>query len=47
MHKVKIVSHPPSVGFYKHIGAVETGSKPPAGRVTWARPILMLATTDD
>ena len=47
VHAVKIVSHPPSVGFYKRIGAVETGSKPPAGRVTWARPILMLATTDD
>lgn len=46
LREVKIVSHPPSVGFYKRVGAVETGSKPPAGRVTWARPILMLATTE-
>lgn len=42
VREIKIVSHPPSVGFYKRVGAVEVGLKPPAGRVTWARPILML-----
>lgn len=44
--EIKIVSHPPSVGFYKRVGAVEIGVKPPAGRVTWTRPILKLATTE-
>ena len=44
VREIKIVSHPPSVGFYKRVGAMEVGVKPPAGRVTWARPILMLAT---
>jgi N-acetylglutamate synthase-like GNAT family acetyltransferase len=42
VREIKIVSHPPSVGFYKRVGAVEIGVKPPAGRVTWPRPILML-----
>jgi N-acetylglutamate synthase-like GNAT family acetyltransferase len=42
VREIKIVSHPPSVGFYKRVGAIEVGVKPPAGRVTWARPILML-----
>ncbi|HWA51216.1 MAG TPA: GNAT family N-acetyltransferase [Dongiaceae bacterium] len=42
VEEIKVVSHPPSVGFYKRVGAVEAGVKPPAGRVTWARPILML-----
>jgi N-acetylglutamate synthase-like GNAT family acetyltransferase len=42
VREIKIVSHPPSAGFYKRVGAVETGSKPPADRVTWARPILIL-----
>lgn len=44
--RIKIVSHPPSVGFYRRMGAIETGVKPPAGRVTWPRPILMLACDD-
>lgn len=43
---IKIVSHPPSVGFYERVGAVEIGVKPPSGRVTWPRPILMLSTTE-
>ena len=42
VQEIKIISHPPSVGFYKRVGAVEVGVKPPAGRVTWPRPILML-----
>lgn len=41
--EIKIVSHPPSVGFYKRVGAVEVGVKPPAGRITWPRPVLALA----
>ena len=40
---VLIVSHPPSAGFYERMGAVREGTKPPSGRVTWARPILRLA----
>jgi GNAT superfamily N-acetyltransferase len=34
---VKIVSHPPSAGFYERMGAVRIGIKPPSGRVTWER----------
>jgi GNAT superfamily N-acetyltransferase len=42
---VKIVSHPASVGFYRRVGAVVTGGKPPSGsRVTWERPVLTLRT---
>lgn len=40
---VKIVSHPPSVGFYRRMGAVEVGVAPPAGRVSWPRPVLSVA----
>ncbi len=39
---VKIVSHPPSLGFYLRHGAVQVGIKPASGRATWDRPILML-----
>ena len=39
---VKIVSHPPSVGFYERMGARRTGTQAAQGRVTWARPILAL-----
>lgn len=39
---VTIVSHPPSVGFYRRAGAVEIGIKPPSGRASWERPILSL-----
>lgn len=39
---VRIVSHPPSVGFYERMGAVRIGIKPPSGRVTWERPALDL-----
>lgn len=42
---VKIVSHPPSVGFYLRMGAELVGVKPPSGsRVTWERPVLTLRT---
>lgn len=40
---IKIVSHPPSVGFYQRMGATIVGIKPPTIKVTWARPILNLA----
>ncbi len=43
LRAVKIVSHPPSLGFYRRMGAVEVGVAPPAGRVTWPRPILLAA----
>jgi GNAT superfamily N-acetyltransferase len=41
---VKIVSHPPSVGFYMRMGAEVIGVKPPSSKVTWERPILTLST---
>jgi GNAT superfamily N-acetyltransferase len=40
---IKIVSHPPSVGFYQAMGAIVTGTKPPTTKATWSRPILSLA----
>lgn len=40
--RVKIVSHPPAVGFYQRMGAIQIGATEPAGRVTWSRPILEL-----
>lgn len=39
---VKIISHPPSEGFYLRMGAVRTGTKPPNARTNWAQPILTL-----
>ncbi|MES2288315.1 MAG: GNAT family N-acetyltransferase [Pseudomonadota bacterium] len=39
---VKIVSHPPSVGFYEKMGAVIIGTKPPTPTANWERPILTL-----
>lgn len=42
---VRIVSHPPSVGFYLSMGAKMVGLKLPSGtRVTWERPILTMQT---
>ncbi|WP_144300152.1 GNAT family N-acetyltransferase [Elioraea rosea] len=42
---VRIVSHPPSVGFYERMGARLVGTKPPSGgRVRWSRPILEVPT---
>lgn len=40
---IKIVSHPPSVGFYEAMGAVVVGTKPLTAKATWSRPILSLA----
>ncbi|WP_394663509.1 GNAT family N-acetyltransferase [uncultured Sphingomonas sp.] len=39
---LKIVSHPPSVGFYQAMGATIIGTKPPTAKATWSRPILSL-----
>ena len=39
---VKIISHPPSVGFYERMGARIVGRLPPSARVAWERPILNL-----
>jgi len=43
VRRVKIVSHPPSEGFYLGQGAVRLGADPPRGRVSWTRPVLELA----
>jgi GNAT superfamily N-acetyltransferase len=40
---LKIVSHPPALGFYETSGATRIGTKPPSGKVGWERPILELA----
>lgn len=37
---VKIISHPPSAGFYETMGATVIGTKPPTPKARWARPIL-------
>jgi GNAT superfamily N-acetyltransferase len=39
---VKIVSHPPAERFYARMGAELVGSKAPFGKVSWARPILVV-----
>ncbi|WP_082306507.1 GNAT family N-acetyltransferase [Mizugakiibacter sediminis] len=41
---VTIVAHPPARGFYERMGARVCGEKAPAGRVTWTRPVLVVAT---
>lgn len=43
---IRIVSHPPSVGFYQRMGAELVGVKPPSPpRVSWERPVLVLRTS--
>ena len=39
---VKIIAHPPALGFYQRMGARVVGAKAPAGNVTWERPLLEL-----
>ncbi|MBS0283065.1 MAG: GNAT family N-acetyltransferase [Proteobacteria bacterium] len=39
---VKIVSHPPSAGFYQRMGARRVGTRPPTIKASWTRPILTL-----
>jgi GNAT superfamily N-acetyltransferase len=45
VERLHIVSHPPSEGFYRSVGAVRVGEIPPAGRITWSRPLLRLDIT--
>jgi N-acetylglutamate synthase-like GNAT family acetyltransferase len=42
--EVLIVSHPPAEAFYARMGATTIGVQPPAGRVTWARPRMLVRT---
>jgi GNAT superfamily N-acetyltransferase len=39
---IKIVSHPPTLGFYLRIGAQLVGAVPPRGKVSWERLLLTL-----
>jgi GNAT superfamily N-acetyltransferase len=39
---IKIVSHPPSAGFYQRMGATIVGTKAPTTKATWERPVLIL-----
>ncbi|WEK44235.1 MAG: GNAT family N-acetyltransferase [Candidatus Sphingomonas colombiensis] len=39
---IRIVSHPPSAGFYKRMGAIAAGVYPPTAKAPWERPILRL-----
>lgn len=43
LSSVRIVSHPPSVGFYERMGALRVGVMPASDRVTWERPVLKLS----
>jgi hypothetical protein len=47
IERIHIVSHPPAEEFYRSVGAVRVGEIPPAGRITWSRPLLRIdiATT--
>jgi GNAT superfamily N-acetyltransferase len=40
--RIHIVSHPPAERFYRSAGAERVGEVPPAGRITWSRPLLCL-----
>ncbi|MEH6376198.1 GNAT family N-acetyltransferase [Streptomyces sp. KLMMK] len=40
---VRVVSHPPSEGFYRSVGARRTGTVPATGSITWDRPELVFA----
>lgn len=44
---VRIVSHPPSAGFYENMGARRIGMRPTSGRITWERPILKISVQPD
>jgi N-acetylglutamate synthase-like GNAT family acetyltransferase len=43
-NEVLIVSHPPAEAFYARMGAVTVAMQPPAGRVTWSRPRMVVRT---
>jgi N-acetylglutamate synthase-like GNAT family acetyltransferase len=42
--EVLIVAHPPAEAFYARMGARTVALQPPAGRVTWARPRMVVST---
>jgi GNAT superfamily N-acetyltransferase len=42
LKRIYIVAHPPSVGFYKKMGAMHVGDLPPLYPVAWWRPILLI-----
>jgi GNAT superfamily N-acetyltransferase len=42
IERIHIVAHPPAEPFYRSVGAVRVGDVPPAGRITWSRPLLRL-----
>ena len=42
IREVKIVSHPPAVGFYQKMGATIVGTKLPTTKAPWEQPILTL-----
>ena len=44
LERIHIVSHPPAEVFYLAMGARRAGTIPPAGRVSWSRPYLVLET---
>lgn len=45
LREVKVVSHPPSASFYRHLGAEPVGTVPPSPpEVGWERPELRFTT---
>ncbi|MCF1505154.1 GNAT family N-acetyltransferase [Afifella sp. H1R] len=44
---IKIISHPPAQAFYEKMGARVVGQEPASGPVSWTRPILELAISDE
>ncbi len=44
---IKIVSHPPALGFYERMGARHIATSMPEGKVTWSRPVLQLEVRSD
>jgi GNAT superfamily N-acetyltransferase len=47
IERIRIVSHPPAIGFYEAMGAVRVGVSPPLGKASWSRPILFLSVGFD
>ena len=47
MRSVRVVSHPPALPFYVHMGARRTGTIPPKPpKITWERPELRFAVPE-
>ncbi|RIQ32492.1 GNAT family N-acetyltransferase [Jiangella rhizosphaerae] len=43
LHRLHVVSHPPSAGFYRSCGFRDVGVIEPYGRIGWSRPHLVLS----